>query len=67
MFELKTVQTVPLIMWGDSSIRITGTRVPLDAVVHEFKNGATAEQIQEDYPSLRLKDIYGVIAYYLTA
>jgi uncharacterized protein (DUF433 family) len=65
MFELKTVQTVPLTMWEDGSIRITGSRVPLDAVIYEFKNGATAEQIQEDFPSLHLKDIYGAIAYYL--
>jgi uncharacterized protein (DUF433 family) len=65
MFELKTVQPVPLTMWEDGSIRLTGTRVPLDAVLHEFKNGATAEQIKEDYPSLDLKDIYGAIAYYL--
>jgi uncharacterized protein (DUF433 family) len=65
MFELKTVQSVPLTMWEDGSIRITGSRVPLDSVIYEFKNGATAEQIQEDYPSLHLKDIYGAIAYYL--
>jgi uncharacterized protein (DUF433 family) len=65
MFELKTVQTVPLTMWEDGSIRIAGTRVTLDSVIYEFKNGATAEQIQEDYPSLHLKDIYGAIAYYL--
>jgi uncharacterized protein (DUF433 family) len=65
MFELKTVQTVPLTMWEDGSVRITGSRVPLDALIYEFKNGATAEQIHEDFPSLHLKDIYGSIAYYL--
>ncbi len=65
MFELKTVQTVPLTMWEDGSIRITGSRVPLDAVLYEFKHGATAEQIQDDFPSLHHKDIYGAIAYYL--
>ena len=37
----------------------------LDSLVHQFKSGATAEQIQEDFPSLALRDIYAIIAYYL--
>jgi uncharacterized protein (DUF433 family) len=45
--------------------RITGTRVTLDSIVREFKDGATPEQIQEDYPSVTLSDIYSVVAYYL--
>ena len=45
--------------------RITGTRVTLDSIVREFKDGATPEQIQEDYPSATLSDIYSVVAYYL--
>jgi len=45
--------------------RITGTRISLDSIVREFKDGATAEQIQEDFPSATLSDIYSVIAYYL--
>ena len=44
---------------------MTGSRVTLDSLVHQFKNGATAEQIQEDFPSLALSDIYSIIAYYL--
>jgi hypothetical protein len=39
--------------------------VPLDTIVHEFKGGATAEQIQDDFPSLSLREIYGAISYYL--
>lgn len=37
----------------------------LDSIVREFKDGATPEQIQEDYPSVTLSDIYLVVAYYL--
>ena|SRR5437667_2946222 len=65
MVALETTQSVPLTLGEDGTIRITGSRVTLDSVVHQFKNGATAEQIQEDFPSLHLRDIYGVIAYYL--
>jgi hypothetical protein len=34
-------------------------------VVHHFKQGATAEQIQRSFPSASLHDIYGAIFYYL--
>ena len=65
MAELKTIQTVPLIQGRDGAIRIRGSRVTLDTIVGQFQQGATPEQIQEDYPSLSLREIYSIIAYYL--
>ena len=58
-------QAIPLTRGEGGVFRITGTRVTLDSIVREFKDGATAEQIQEDFPSVTLSDIYSVIAYYL--
>jgi uncharacterized protein (DUF433 family) len=63
--KLATSQKVPLTQWKDGTVRITGTRVPLDAVVNQFKLGATAEQIHDSFPVVSLKDIYGAIYYYL--
>jgi uncharacterized protein (DUF433 family) len=65
MPALETTQTAPLTLWDDGSIRIGSSRVTLDSVVHEFSQGATAEQIQDDFPSLSLREIYGAISYYL--
>ncbi len=65
MSPLETTQTVPLTLWEDGSIRIGRSRVPLDSILHEFTHGATAEQIQDDFPSLSLREIYGAISYYL--
>jgi uncharacterized protein (DUF433 family) len=65
MPALETTQTVPLTLWEDGSIRVGSSRVTLDSVVHEFTQGATAEQIQDDFPSLSLREIYGAISYYL--
>ncbi len=48
------------------SWRITGTRVSLDSVIHAFWDGATPEEICQDFPSLSLAQIYSVLAYYLT-
>src|SRR5574341_1473714 len=58
-------QTSALIEDRDGTIRLAGSRVPLDTVVYEFNQGATAEQIQDSFPSLSLRSIYGAIAFYL--
>jgi uncharacterized protein (DUF433 family) len=65
MSNLETEQAMPLAAWDDGSIRVTGSRVPLDTIVHEFKLGATAEQIMHSFPSLSLREVYGAIFYYL--
>jgi Uncharacterized conserved protein len=65
MAAIITTLTTPLTQWEDGSIRVKGSRVTLDSIVHQFKLGATAEQILYSYPSLTLRDIYGAILYYL--
>ena len=65
MQHLGLTQTAPLTFGDDGTIRITGSRVTLDSIVHAFQHGATAEQIQDSFPSLTLREIYGAIAYYL--
>ena len=46
-------------------VRVSRSRVTLDSVVHSFNQGATAEDIAQQYPALNLADVYGAIAYYL--
>ena len=58
-------EPVPLQADTDGVVRVGGTRVTLDTVVAAFKDGATAEEIVNEYPSLRLPDVYSVIGYYL--
>ncbi len=55
----------PLERDADGVVRVAGTRVTLDTVVGAFNDGATAEEITSQYPSLSLADTYAVIAYYL--
>ena len=47
------------------AIRIGETRVLLDLVVQEFRNGATPEEIVESFSALDLADVYAAISYYL--
>jgi len=56
---------IPLETDADGIIRVGGTRVTLDTVVAAFREGATAEEIVYQYPSLSLADVYLVIGYYL--
>jgi len=65
MIPTMTSDVVPLRTDVDGAIRVGRTRVTLDTVVSAFLDGATAEEIAFQYPSLDLADIYAVISYYL--
>jgi uncharacterized protein (DUF433 family) len=65
MVDLATALPALLKAWEDGTIRVGSSRVLLDLVVHHFKQGATAEQIQHSFPSLTLREVYGTIYYYL--
>lgn len=60
-----TATPPPLTLDTDGTVRVGGTRVPLDTLVVAFKKGATAEEIVQQYPSLALADVYAALAYYL--
>lgn len=62
---LIATEPIPLETDADGVVRVGGTRVTLDTVVAAFKEGATAEEIVYQYPSLSLADVYFVIGYYL--
>lgn len=57
--------SVPLKTDIDGVVRVGSTRVTLDTVIATFKEGATAEEIVSQYPSLSLANVYAVIGYYL--
>jgi len=59
------VSPVPLEMDVDGVVRVGGARVTLDTVIAAFNEGATAEEIVYQYPSLDLADVYAVLGYYL--
>lgn len=62
---LEQAERVPLSVESDGVIRVGGTRVTLDTVAEAFREGATAEEIVQQYPSLVLADVYSVIGYLL--
>ena len=66
MVALEQTIDVPLAVTEQGTIRVKGSRVSLDSIIHHFKLGATAEQIVQSFPSLTLGEVYSSIAYYLT-
>lgn len=65
MISMPQAVDVPLQTDKNGVIRVGGTRVPLETVIHAFQRGATPEQIVISFPVLKLADVYTVIAYYL--
>lgn len=49
----------------DGVMRVGDCGVPIDSVIAGFEQGQTPETIRSQYPSLRLEEVYGAIAYYL--
>ncbi len=62
---LEQTERIPLAEDGSGVIHVAGTRVTLDTLAEAFQEGATAEEMAQQYPSLSLADVYSVIGYLL--
>ena len=58
-------EPVPFTVDSDGVALVGKTRVTLDTIVTVFLEGATAEEIVQQYPTVDLADVYSVIGYYL--
>jgi len=65
MFTTATVETIPMATDADGAIRVSPTRVTLDSILLAFNDGATTEEIAQQYPTVPLADIYHLIGYCL--
>lgn len=66
MIATPAAMDVPLRTDEHGKIRVGDTRVLLELVIHAFQQGESAEGIVDSYSTLKLADVYAVIAYYLT-
>jgi uncharacterized protein (DUF433 family) len=65
MMSLSFVAEAPPIRDADGALRVGRTGVTLETVLWAFQQGATPEDIVDQFPSLVLADVYEVIGYYL--
>jgi uncharacterized protein (DUF433 family) len=57
---------LPLHLDEQGAIRVGNTRITLDLVIEHYQNGMTPEEMVREYDSLKLADVYGAIAYFLS-
>lgn len=56
----------PYIELRDGGYYVSGTRIGLDVIVHEFQSGKSPEAIFQSYSSIKsLSKVYGVITFIL--
>jgi len=65
MSTSQTIEAIPIVTGADGVIRVSGTRVTLDSVLLALNDGATPEEIAQQYPTVPLADIYHVSGYCL--
>jgi uncharacterized protein (DUF433 family) len=65
MSEALHSESPPLETGPDGVIRVRAARITLDTLWAAFNEGATAEEIVQQYPSLSLADVYQAIGYCL--
>lgn len=51
----------PKICHGQACIK--GTRIPVHQIMHMLANGDKIEELLDDYPSLKIQDIYACLDY----
>lgn len=66
MTTLLIVDTYPVRILDDGTVRVGQSRVTLDTVVYAYLAGDSPEQIASDYDVLTIAEVYGAIAYYLS-
>ena len=49
----------------EDAIRIAGTRVNIETVLRDYREGASPEEIVLRYPTLSLEQVHATITYYL--
>ena len=50
----------------DTGFYIVGSRVPIDRILWEYRNGEDPETIRSHYPTLSLEQVKGAITFYLS-
>jgi uncharacterized protein (DUF433 family) len=55
----------PYIEERNGGLYVAGTGVSLDSVVIRFQQGASPDKIVQSFPTVKLSQVYGAIAYYL--
>jgi uncharacterized protein (DUF433 family) len=65
MADATITEVIPIYTDKDGRMRVSGTRVLLDLIIHAYQRGETPEHIVQMYTTLTLDQVYLAIGYYL--
>jgi uncharacterized protein (DUF433 family) len=65
MTDALITEVIPIYTDEDGRMRVSGTRVLLDLIVHAYHRGETPEHIVQMYTTLTLDQVYLALGYYL--
>ena len=65
MVDATITEVIPIYTDKDGRMRVSGTRVLLDLIIHAYQRDETPEQIVQMYTTLTLDQVYLAIGYYL--
>lgn len=63
MIDEFEVVTVPLETNSQGVVRVAGTRVSLNSIIHAYNEGATAEEIVLRFPTCTIDKIYTILSW----
>jgi uncharacterized protein (DUF433 family) len=50
----------------DNAYFVRGSRVSLDSIITGFRKGDSPETIRDNFPTLKLEQVYGAVTFYLS-
>src|SRR5437762_13191874 len=65
MMLASRVAPLPIVPNQEGTLHVRGTRIPLHTILSSYEQGLSPEDIVQEYPSLKLGDVYMLIGYYL--
>ncbi len=57
--------TKEYVVKNESGYHVAGSRVSLDSIVYDWRNGLSSDSIANNFQTLSLEQVYGALAYYL--
>ena len=57
-------ESVPLVQWENGTVRVRGSRVTLDTIVHRMEVGDSVKRIHRGFPTVSVKQIKEILAWY---
>jgi hypothetical protein len=63
--QRKMIMSKEYVTKTEAGYHLFNSRVSLDSIVYDWRNGLSPDSIAENFPTLSLEQVYGAVTYYL--